>query len=431
MSRRIRWLANPYGALFRSRPFARFWTGFTISALGDAMTRVALVWFVYQATKSPEAVGILLLCYTGPVLIGGLLAGYLLDRFDRGRVMLVDNLIRGLAVGLIPLLYALGALALWQLYVVAGIYGFLYMITLAGTPSLIPSLANEEQLSAANALETLSYTVTGVLGPPIAGLLIAWVGAPGVLLLDAASYAVFVVALAGMPQLAPQSSSAVGQRPLDAPIRAYRLRDAVRLMLSNRVLLSTTVMFILFNVGFGFLAVWLPVFAASLPGDGATLYGVLLGALALGEMVGATLAGGFTGSRGLGILICLAQLLSGLSLALLLVGQALGWPLAGALAGLTLLGVFSAPLTIWAQTLRMQIIPEPLRGRTFALLRTLMQGAGPLASAVAGFALPLIGATSVLGAAAALIGVPGLVGTQVRELRIAPKASNAAAIGMD
>jgi MFS family permease len=427
MSRRIRSLANPYGELFRSRPFARFWTGFTISALGDAMTRVALVWFVYQATKSPEAVGILLLCYTGPVLVGGLLAGYLLDRFDRGRVMLVDNLIRGLAVGLIPLLYALGALALWQLYVVAGLYGFLYMITLAGTPSLIPSLARDEQLSAANALETLSYTVTGVLGPPIAGLLIAWVGAPGVLLLDAASYAIFVVALAGMPQLAPQSTAA-NYGALDGPVRAYRLRDAVRLMLSNRVLLSTTVMFILFNVGFGFLAVWLPVFADSLSGDGATLYGVLLGALALGEMVGATLAGSSTGSRGLGILICLAQLLSGLSLTLLLMGQAIGWPLAGALAGLTLLGIFSAPLTIWAQTLRMQIIPEPLRGRTFALLRTLMQGAGPLASALAGFALPLIGATSLLGAAAALIGVPGLAGTQVRELRVASSASKAAAI---
>ncbi len=427
MSSRIRWLANPYGELFRSRPFARFWTGFTISALGDAMTRVALVWFVYQATKSPEAVGILLLCYTGPVLVGGLLAGFLLDRFDRGRVMLVDNLIRGLAVGLIPLLYALGVLALWQLYVVAGVYGFLYMITLAGTPSLIPSLARDEQLSAANALETLSYTLSGVLGPPIAGLLIAWVGAPGVLLLDAASYVIFVVALAGMPRLAPQSSAA-SHADLDSPVHAYRLRDAVSLMLSNRVLLSTTVMFILFNVGFGFLAVWLPVFADSLPGDGAMLYGLLLGALALGEMVGAALAGSFTSSRGLGILICLAQLLSGLSLTLLLVGQAIGWPLGGALAGLTLLGAFSAPLTIWAQTLRMRIIPEPLRGRTFALLRTLMQGAGPLASAAAGFLLPLVGATSLLGASAALIGIPGLVGTQVRALRYASKG---AAVVMD
>jgi len=120
MGSRLEGRTNPYRQLFRSRHFTRFWVGFTASALGDAMTRVALVWFVYQTTGSPEAVGILLLCYTGPVLMGGLVAGSLLDRFDRGRVILVDNAIRGLAIGTIPVLYARGALTLWHLYVVAG-----------------------------------------------------------------------------------------------------------------------------------------------------------------------------------------------------------------------------------------------------------------------------------------------------------------------
>jgi MFS family permease len=420
MSSRLRWRTNPYGGLVGSRAFARFWGGFTISALGDAMTRVALVWYVFQTTRSAEAVGILLLCYTGPVLVGGLLAGYLLDRFDRVRVMLFDNLLRGLAVGLIPLLHALGALALWHLYVVAAIYGFLYMITLAGTPALIPALATDEQLSAANALETLSYTISGVLGPPIAGVLIAGIGAPGVLALDAVSYAAFVLALAGLPSLSAPSDASANDAP-SAPARVFRLRDAMRLMLSNPVLLSTTLMFVLFNVGFGFLTVWLPVLADGLPGGGATLYGLLLGALAVGEMLGAALAGSVTSTRALGILICLAQLLSGLALLLLLVGRALGQPLVGAFAGLALLGVFSAPLTIWAQTLRMQIIPEPLRGRTFALLRTLMQGAGPLASAAAGFLLPLVGLPLLMGASAVVIGIPGLVGTRVKALRLASR----------
>jgi MFS family permease len=419
MSTTGRWQASPYRALFRSPPFARFWTGFTISALGDTMTNVALVWFVYQTTKSPEAVGILLLCYTGPVLVGGLFAGFLLDRFDRGRVMLADNLIRGLAVGLIPLLDALGVLALWHLYVVAGIYGFLYMITLAGTPSIIPSLASEERLSAANALEMLSYTLSGVLGPPVAGMLIAAAGAPVVLLLDAASYAAFVVALIALPRQTPHPAPS-GSEGGASPARAYTLRHAVTLLLSNRVLLSTTLMFILVNVGMGFLSVWLPMLADSLPGGGASLYGVLLGALAVGEMVGAALAGSVTGSRPLGVLICGAQTLAGLSLSVLLAGQIVGRPLAGAVSGLALLGAFSAPLTIWAQTLRMQIIPEQLRGRAFALLRTLMQGAGPLASAAAGFLLPLVGALALMGASAALVGIPGLAGMQVKELRQAP-----------
>jgi MFS family permease len=406
MGKVTRWHSNPYVALLRLRPFAVFWAGFTLSALGDGMTRVALVWFVFETTRSPQAVGILLLCYTGPVLVGELVAGALLDRFDRARVMVVDNVVRGVAVATVPLLHALGILALWQLYVVAGVYGFFYMITLAGTPALIPSLAHDEHLPAANALETLSYTVSGVLGPPVAGLLISLVGAPSVLLLDALSYAIFVLALLGIsPRVASSDPRDAEQSEHPASQPSYRLRDAVQLLFTNRVLLATTLMYISFNIGTGFLAVWLPVLVVHLPGGGAAL------------------GGSVPRSARLGALICLAQTLSGLSLLLVLGGGLLGLPLWGAGAGLLLLGVFSAPLTIWAQTLRMRIIPPGLRGRTFALLRTLMQGAGPLASAAAGVLLPLFGIPALIAASAVLVGAPGLAGSQVKELRDASSAS--------
>src|SRR5215813_9119635 len=165
---------HPYREIFRNHAFRRFWLGFTVSELGDAMTKVALIWYVLQATRSPQAVGVLLLCYTGPVLVGGLVAGTLLDRFERRRVMLADNLVRGVAVALIPLLSVTGHLALWQAYVTSAVYGFLFMITLAGGPSLIPSLVARQQLATANALETLSFTLSGVLGPTLAGVLLAW-----------------------------------------------------------------------------------------------------------------------------------------------------------------------------------------------------------------------------------------------------------------
>ena len=87
--------------------------------------------------------------------------------------------------------------------------------------------------------------------------------------------------------------------------------------------------------------------------------------------------------------------------------------------GLFLLGFFSAPLTIWAQTLRMQVIPSDLRGRTFALLRTLMQGATPLGGALAGFLLPALGIPVMVLVSALVIGLPGIVGLQVSELRSA------------
>jgi MFS family permease len=371
------------------------------------MTKVALIWLVYQTTGSAQAVGWLLLCYTGPVIIGGLLAGTLLDRFDRRMVMLLDNTVRGAVVASVPILSISGHLALWYIYLVALVYGFLMMITLAGGPALIPSLIPQDRLATANALESVSFTVSGVMGPPLAGLLIARFGAPSVLVIDALSYATFALALMSVHATAEPISEGQGD------VKTYRLTDAISLLLKNAVLLSTTLMFMTFNIGEGFLSVWLPIYSTRVLGGGPELYGVLLGALAAGETVGSVLAGRLVLSLSLGTLICLSQVLSGVSLCLVLLGPNF-W---SATMGLTLLGFFSAPLTIWAQTLRMQIIPEQLRGRTFALLRTLMQSAGPLASAGAGALLSILAVPVMIGLSALLIGAPGVLGLGVKQLR--------------
>jgi MFS family permease len=398
-----------YRQIFRNRSFRLFWCGFSFSVLGDAMTRVALTWFVYETTGSAEALGWLMICYTGPIIIGGLLAGTLLDRFDRRAVMVVDNVVRGLAVALVPLLYALGRLEVWHIYAVAAVYGLLMMISLAGGPSLVPSLVPREHLATANALEMLSWTLGGVIGPAIAGVLIVWVGAPNVVIVDAVSYFAFALALAGT-RLADEPRGAH-----EAGRQEYKLGHAVQLLLKNRVLLSTTLMFMAFNIGGGALSVWLPILSDQALGGGPRLYGALLGVLALGEVASALLAGGLALPLSLGTLICLAQTLSGASLGLVLAGRS-AWIVG---LGLALFGAFSSPLTIWAQTLRMQIIPERLRGRSFALLRMLMQSGNPIGGAIAGILLPALGLSAMIGLSAIVVGLPGLIGYRVRELRLA------------
>lgn len=399
---------DSYRDIFAVRPFRRFWIGFTVSVIGDALSRVALTWFVYELTGSAEALGLLMLCYTGPIVVGGLIAGSLLDRFDRRRVMIADNVARGLAVAAIPLLAAAGRLELWHVYAVAAVYGLLMMISLAGGPALIPSLVAPHQLATANALEMLSFTLGGVLGPMLAGVLIARIGAPNVVALDALSYLLFAALLAR----SGAGGAAEAHRRAGA---GYGLGEAVRLLLRNPVLLSTTTMFLLFNVGGGMLAVWLPILVDRQLGGGAELYGTLLGALAAGEVVSALLAGGLALPLTLGTRIAAAQALSGVALAALLWS---GGPwLAG--LGLALFGAFSAPLTIWAQTLRMQIIPEELRGRSFALLRMLMQSGNPIGGALGGALVPLLGLSAAIGLSAILVGLPGLAGLAVPALRAA------------
>ena len=397
---------EPYRLVLRERAFQRFWLGFTFSVLGDSMTRVALTWHVYETTRSPVALGWLALCYTGPVVMSGFLAASLLDRLDRRAVMVVDCLVRGAVMAAIPVLHLTGHLALWHVYVAAAIWGALMMLTLAGTPALLPALVPRQHLATANALEMLSYTVVGVIGPPLAGLLAPHVGAPNLLIVDAGSFFVFAVALAGThPPHEPRHR---------APSHASEsLRDVARLLVRHPVLMSTTVMFMAWNVGNGALYVWLPVLSAQRLGGGAGLYGALLGAVAAGEIVGVLLSGGLAARRALGTLICRAQALSGAALLPVAVAPAM----ATGFVALALYGASSGPLTIWAQTLRMRILPERMRGRAFAILRTIMQGGAPLGGLTAGWLLPRVDVTLVMLLSAALAGLPGLLGARVRALR--------------
>lgn len=397
-----------YRSVLAERPFRRFWLGFTLSILGDSMTRVALTWHVYETTHSPAALGWLALCYTGPVALSGFLAASLLDRMDRRAVMIADCLVRGVVMAAIPVLHLTGRLALWHVYAAAAAWGALMMLTLAGTPALLPSLVRREHLGTANALETLSYTIVGVVGPLLAGLLAPRVGAPNLLIVDACSYLVFALALAGAR---PPRAETGRRTDVDVP----RLRDVARLLAGHPVLVSTTLMFMAWNVGYGALHVWLPVVAAEHLGGGAGLYGALLGVFAAGEVLSALLAGSLALRWPLGTLICRAQALSGAALVPLAVAPAI----ATGLVGLALFGAASAPLTIWAQTLRMRILPENMRGRAFAILRTIMQAGAPLGGLAAGWLLPRVDIRVAMLLSAALAGLPGLLGARVRALRTA------------
>jgi MFS family permease len=393
----------PLRILATNPAFCRFWLGFTFSVLGDSFTRVAFTWFVYETTKSAAAVGLLMVFYTGPLIVGGFLAGWALDRFDRRLVMVADNLTRGLAIAIVPLLYLLDSLALWHVYLAAAVYGLLMMVALAGTPSLIPALVRPDELNAANGLESLSYTVGGVIGPALAGLLIAVVGAPLVVVIDVLSYLALAAVVATLPP---------GNMEGQSTGRSGGFGPVFRLLLASPVLLSTTLMFATFNIGLGLMNVWLPILSDRTLAGGAELFGFLLAAMALGETVSSLLAGS-SGTGRLGQRICWAQIVSGLSIGLLFLLPTV--PVA--VVAMALLGFASAPMTIWAQTLRMRIIPPAQHGRAFALLRLIMQAGAPIGSAIAGFVLPIAGTAAAVAASAAAIGLPGIAGFGIKGLR--------------
>jgi MFS family permease len=436
------------------RDFRLLWTGMTLSALGDSMSLVALLWLVYQTSGSAQQLGWFVAAYTAPVAVGGLVAGSVLDRFDRRAVLVADNLIRGAAFATVPLLYHAGALALWHLYLVAALFALFKMVPLAGVPAMIPQLVPPRELDSANALESIGYGVATLAGPAAAGILLTRLNGADVVAVDAATYFVFATLLwrlrlpsrhahAG-PALAP---AAVGIEP-DASIEAAVDTDvgvevgaeaegepagagtgalpALRFVIGQPAIVATTIMFMLFNVGFGIILVLLPVYARTVlaGGGGASGFGLLSSALAGGELAGSAAAGTVTSRWPLGRAIALSQLAAGA----FLLGLVALPQLPGAMAFLALSAFCTGPLTVWAQTLRMRLIPAHLRGRVFGLLRTSMQAAPPLGGLAASALLTGPGLRLAVLATALLIGLPGAGGLLLRSLST-PAGTDPARVG--
>ncbi len=387
-----------YRKVLRNADFSRLWIGWTVSSFGDSLTWVALVWLVYSRSHSSTEVSLLVIAYTAPVVLGGFASGLALDRFDRRRLLIVVNVLLGLGVLSIPAVAtSLGHVSLYQVYGVAAFYGLLKMANLAGLPSLIPTLVPEEDLNTANALESISYTIAQMIGPVMAGLLIPLMGPANVLAIDVATYALVIGALYLM-SARPSIEVAQG--------RGRGLGPALGFLVRTPAILLINLMFMLFNVGEGMLSVGLPVYVSKVLAGGASEYGLLLGTMAAAGLVSSILVGGWVWRAPLGRSIAVAQVGAGFGF----IGLAVSHALALAIAAIAFTGVMTEPLTIWAQTIRMGLIPADLRGRVFALLRTLMQATPPVGGAIAGLLLLRADVRVVLLAAALVIALPGLVG---------------------
>lgn len=381
----------------RNVAFRRVWIGATVSAAGDAASWVALV--AYALGLAHGSVATLAVLYTAPVAVGGLVAGWALDRYDRRWLLVGDSLLRAAVFATIPLAAAWGGLTAVQLYLVAAVYGLLKMTSLAGFPALISELVPPGQLMAANALESASFGIAGLVGAVGAGVAVATVGPGYVVAFDVLSYVIFALCLVGTRTGARPARPVT--RPAPAARRGGGLGPVLRLMVREPVLRDTTIMFALFNIGEGALLVVLPERAVEY-GLGPGGYGYLVAAVTGGELLAALVLLRWSWRSSLTRSVVVASLVAAMAVLAVLVPSP--WV---AVVGLVGLGGCAAAMTTWAQTLRMAAAPSDVHGRLFALLRTLMQATPPLGAGLAALTLRDSVVVTVL-AICALMAVPAL-----------------------
>jgi MFS family permease len=373
------------------------------------MSFVALLWLLIERGGSPTDVGLLAAIHTAPVIIGGIATGPILDAFDPRRVLAADNTLRGLAMASVPIAAAMGALTTAHLFVVAAIYGLLFMTSAAGIPSLITRLVRGDELITANAMESLSFSLSGLIGPGVAGLLIAFVGAP------------FVLAMRrGGKGEVPEAASGAEAGAASTPT-SKGLGPAVRFILGSAPIVAITLFYMSVNIAGGIVTVVIPLYVRDVLLGGPATFGLLLSVLTAGDLAGLLIVGAVNWHWPLGRSIAWALLSSGLVILLWLSEP----PIAVLGAILFVWGALSSSLTPWAQTIRMRLIPPEMRGRVFALLRTAMQSTRPIGAIAAGFLVARGDLTVAILAVGLLFVVPGFIGIWLPALGRGPTADPA------
>ncbi|MBS74542.1 MFS transporter [Variovorax sp.] len=368
----------------------RVWAGgAAVSNVGTWMQRTAQDWIVLtQLTRhNAAAVGIVMALQFGPQLLLLPLTGWAADHLDRRKLLMVTQATMGaLALGL-GLLTLTGLVQLWHVYVFALLLGCVAAFDAPARQTFVSELVTEIDLQNAVALNSTSFNVARMIGPAVAGVLIAAVGTGWVFVINAASY----VAVIGAMRM-------LRVHELHLRQRAVRTRgsflEGFRYVWRRPDLKA--VLFMLFLIGtFGLnFPIFISTMSVTVFHAGAHQYGLLSSIMAIGSVVGALLAARRDKPR-MGVLVVGASVFgAGCALAALMPGY---W-----LFGMTLIVVgvaaqtFTTTVNSWVQ-----LSTEPaMRGRVLAILLAILLGCTPMGAPLVGWVADAFGARWAMGVAA-------------------------------
>lgn len=383
----------------RYRNYRLFWSGALVANIGSWMRTIALGWLVLELTDSAFLLGLISFAQTLPVLLLSLPAGVVADHLSRRRVLVVTQAVLLGLMLLLAVLVALNQIAVWQLLALSLLMGVAMAFNGPAWQSFITDLVGKDDLMNAIALNSAQFNFSRIIGPSLAGILIAAVGLALCFFINASTYLAVLIALALI-------------RLPAAPAAGVRLAlwsgiaEGLRYLRAEPTLRAVMVLTAIVTI-FGFpYAVLMPVIARESLGLNASGYGQLMAATGIGAFAGAITLASLGRAVRRGRIILLAG--SVFSLSLLLFAQSRLLLLS--LATLVVLGFSMVGYLTTANTLVQGSVPEALRGRMMSIWTLTAFGLTPFGSLQAGalasaFSAPLalgLGALLCLAATAAV-----------------------------
>jgi CRP-like cAMP-binding protein/Na+/melibiose symporter-like transporter len=341
---------SPY-AVFRNRNFSLMWTGQLISTMGSALTSLAASIYVFRLTNSALSVGLMLMATAAPSLLVGLFAGVLVDRYDRKKIMIAADLIRAVLVLLIPFLVPHGVVWLYIIVILTSAIGQFFD---PAHESVLPEVASEEELAAANSLIAISSFGSTAIGFAASGLIASAASIDWAFYLDGVSFVISAGCIT-LLRIAANSSD----EKTSAAVVMSNLRAGVKQLFNTPILRSLFTAQIPVLVAFGLSNALLLPFAIRALGATEFEYGLQEGLTSLGFVFGSLLMAGIFDRMREGSWIGLSWL--GMALAGIAYSFLHSIPLA--IVVVTVSGFFNAPSVIGRRLVVQRNTPRDMRGR--------------------------------------------------------------------
>jgi MFS family permease len=378
-------------APLRQPVFAVLWAATVLGNIGSFMRDVASSWMVTELSASPTAVALVQTAATLPVFLLAIPAGVLSDILDRRRFLIFVQLVLAAVSGTLLVLAQTGALTVGYLIGLTFIGGIGAALMGPTWQSIVPELVPRGELKSAVALNSLGVNIARAIGPATGGLLLASFGAAVTYGVDVLSYVFVIAALLWWRRPGATDESGLSEHFLGAFRAGMRYTRASREL--HRVLLRAAVFFLFAS------SVWalLPLVARQMLGGSAGFYGLLLGAVGAGAILGAVLLPRMRARLDTDALVLLASLIAAAVMAVL----AFAPPQWLAVVLLVLLGVGWIIALTTLNGVAQAILPNWVRGRGLAVYLTVFNGAMAAGSLGWGLVAQQIGVPMALGVGAA------------------------------
>ncbi|HXY15489.1 MAG TPA: MFS transporter [Terriglobales bacterium] len=379
----------------RHRNFQLFFSGQLISLIGTWMQSVAQAWLVYRLTGSSLLLGTVGFASQFPVFVVAPLGGIVADRLNRQKVVIATQTASMILAFILAALTLTKTVHVWHIFVLAASLGIVNAFDIPGRQAFLVDMVGKEDLMNAIALNSSMFNGARIIGPAIAGVLVAKIGEGWCFFANGVSYIAVIIGLMLMRVVPP-----LYRKPAASPLahiiegfRFVRHTAPIRALLLLLGLISFVAMP---------YTVLMPIFADRILHGGARALGLLMGATGVGALLGALTLASKTGVRGLGRWVAFACAGFGLSLILFAFSRDLH------LSVLLLLPVgFCMMLQMSSSNTLIQVmVPDHLRGRVMAVYSMMFMGMAPFGALFAGGLADRVGApvTVAMGAVATIGG---------------------------